>query len=97
MKKSRDNKMADDQDDFLFQKVHNFILLSGDFVELSVLFRCPAPLGSRKSAPESRKWLKSRTEFVLVKDHNGEENQFEKENLPAVCCERLMSAESEQV
>ena len=73
MKTSRDDKMADDQDDFLFQKVHNFILLSGGFVELSVLFRCPAPLGSRKSAPESRKWLKSRTEFVFVKDHNGEE------------------------
>ena len=73
MKTSRDDKMADDQDDFLFQKVHNFILLSGGFVELSVLFRCPAPLGSRKSALESRKWLKSRTEFVFVKDHKGEE------------------------
>ena len=25
--------MADDQDDFLFQKVHNFILPSGGFVD----------------------------------------------------------------
>ena len=33
MKTSRDNKMADDQDDFLFQKVHNFILPSGGFVD----------------------------------------------------------------
>ena len=67
MKTSRDKKVADDQDDVLFQKVHNFIRGSGGFVELSVLFRCPAPLGSRKSAPES----KSRTEFVFAKDHNG--------------------------
>ena len=73
MKTSRDNKMADDQDDFLFQKVHNFIRGSGGFVELSVLCRRPSPLRSRKSAPESRKWLNSRTEFVFVKDHNGEE------------------------
>ena len=65
--------MADDQDDGLFQKVHNFICGSGGFVELSVLFRHRAPLGSRKSAPESRKWLKNRSEFVFVKDHNGEE------------------------
>ena len=65
--------MADDQDDGLFQKVHNFICGSGGFVELPVLFRRPAPLGSRKSAPESRKWLKDRSEFVFVKDHNGEE------------------------
>ena len=65
--------MADDQEDVLFQKVHNFICGSGGFVELPVLFRRPAPLGSRKSAPESRKWLKNRSEFVFVKDHNGEE------------------------
>ena len=65
--------MADDQDDGLFQKVHNFICGSGGFVELPVLFRRPAPLGSRKSAPESRKWLNNRSEFAFVKDHNGED------------------------
>ena len=66
--------MADDEDDVLFQKVHNFIRGSGVLLNYQVLFRCPAPLGSRKSEPESRlKWLKSRTEFVFVNDHNGEE------------------------
>ena len=58
---------------FCFRKSTNFIRSSGGFVELTVLFRRPAPLGRRKSAPESRKWLKSRTEFVFVKDHNGDE------------------------
>ena len=65
--------MADDQDDGLFQKVHNFICGSGGFVELPVLFRRPVPLGTRKSAGESKKWLSNRSEFVFVKDHNGEE------------------------
>ena len=74
MKTSRDEKKADDEDDVLFQKVHNFIRGSGGFVELSGSFQVFCPAGSRKSASESRlKWLKSRTEFVFVNDHNGEE------------------------
>ena len=47
MKTSRDEKMADDEDDeddVLFQKVHNFIRGSGGFVELTGSFQvsCPA-------------------------------------------------------
>ena len=38
METSRDEKMADDGDDVLFQKVHKFIRGSGGFVELSGSF-----------------------------------------------------------
>ena len=56
----------------LVDKLFNFICGSGGFVELSVLLKRSSPLGSRKSATEARNWLKSQTEFALVKDGNGE-------------------------
>ena len=60
-------------DDVLVQKVFNYICGSGGFVELSVLFSRSAPLGSKKSEKEARNWLKTRAEFVLVQDYNGED------------------------
>ena len=59
-------------DDVLVDKLFNFICGSGGFVELSILLRRSSPLGSRKSKTEARNWLKSQTEFALVKDGNGE-------------------------
>ena len=59
---------------FCFRKSTILFAVAAVLLNYQVLFRCPAPLGSRKSEPESRlKWLKSRTEFVFVNDHNGEE------------------------
>ena len=48
MKTSRDEKMADDEDDVLFQKVHNFIRGSGGFVELSGSFQVSCRAGEQK-------------------------------------------------
>ena len=48
MKTSRDEKKADDEDDVLFQKVHNFIRGSGGFVELSGSFQVSCPAGEQK-------------------------------------------------
>lgn len=59
-------------DDVLVDKLFNFICGSGGFVKLSILLRRSSPLGSRKSETEARNWLKSQTEFALVKDGNGE-------------------------
>ena len=48
MKTSRDEKMADDEDDVLFQKVHNFIRGSGGFVELTGSFQVSCPAREKK-------------------------------------------------
>ena len=60
-------------DDVLVAKLLNYICGSGGYVELTALLKPLSPLGSRKTKPEAKEWLKTQgpeVGFVCVKDHD---------------------------